>query len=1201
MKTVFKRGLAAILAAVLVMCTTAVAFAADAGITLSINDKDDFYAGVTYEVTATATQIPANKLIEDTQSAFTWQLNGVDVISSNNYYYTENDNGTYDATESAKFTLPSQAGADYTLNVSYNDLFVAFKSFRTMQPITNISLTCVDSADREYLFVPASEDTGIDKLYIDNTKEAEFNASVYPLTHEDDMFVSSTATAGVVYSRVLGTNTFKLKVENTCKKDFDLSITPRSGYKYQKVVNVINSIALTGFELKMNGTVISGTSAYTSATPADKVTFGATKVMQDESFVVSPQKKNSVANDEFIYVLKNKLTNEIINEYYHVDENYNCSLNIHNPGTYELTCFAVSKGTQDYCAARNIAISDKESSILPRDLKSVLEINVQEENPITDICFVQEDGVTPLESIKLFVNTSQSTYNISNRVKKYPENHTNSIKYVSDNTAIATIDANGLITAKKSGTTRVFAVSDKNDLVFAVCEVNVVTGISSINNISAELDTLPAGHKEQLVAVATPAAHDEIISWSSGIPQALTIDKNGIATAVEDYDFGGSESVMVPVTATSQFGKTCQKYIKVVPAVRATSVEINVDRADGEAIKTDDNVIYNVYPSTAIVLSATAVDKNMNESNDKLVWQVCIDNGAPMLLDDIGNSSTLKVVKPTVGNNTYTITPQTNATFVITCTAIRNGEVITAESVFDDVIIKSIPKATRLATYIPGTATAYGAATLPEKSTTDIEVIATPFEANESDPVSFYSEDPTVATVEQTGYATARITTLKKGSTYIVAKSESGTIVRFMVTVTNTLDNIQLAGLEDSYEYTGRVIQPTFTVMNNGTVLSPTFYTVTYANNINVGTATITIAGRGDFLNAKKVFTFDITPKVMNSDYITVTNSLAYYTLTDTVREALATFTVMDTVRNAVLVSGKDYEISYIDNNKAGTATAIIKGINNYAGSVQGKFVIKDQATRFTVASIGAYTYDGKPKTPTPKVTYLGRTLKLGTDYTLTYGANVAIGTASVVITGMGNNFVGVKIVEFTINPPTVKGFKSSAQTNNSITLSWTADPLVTGYQIYDASTNKLVKTVTTYTTASYKKGSLSAAKLYKFKIRTYKTINGKNYYGPFSGVISVYTKPVATTISSVSAGSKRFTVKWKKQTTVTGYQIQYSTSSKFSGAKTVTIGKNATVSKVVTGLKAKKKYYVRIRTYKKISGKTYYSAWSKSKAVTTK
>ena len=77
--------------------------------------------------------------------------------------------------------------------------------------------------------------------------------------------------------------------------------------------------------------------------------------------------------------------------------------------------------------------------------------------------------------------------------------------------------------------------------------------------------------------------------------------------------------------------------------------------------------------------------------------------------------------------------------------------------------------------------------------------------------------------------------------------------------------------------------------------------------------------------------------------------------------------------------------------------------------------------------------------------------------------------------------------------------------------------------------------------------------------------------------------------------------VKWKKNTKVNGYQVQYCLKSSFKGAKKVTIKKNKTTSKKIKGLKKGKKYYVRIRSFKIANGKKYYSAWSAKKTVTIK
>ena len=146
-------------------------------------------------------------------------------------------------------------------------------------------------------------------------------------------------------------------------------------------------------------------------------------------------------------------------------------------------------------------------------------------------------------------------------------------------------------------------------------------------------------------------------------------------------------------------------------------------------------------------------------------------------------------------------------------------------------------------------------------------------------------------------------------------------------------------------------------------------------------------------------------------------------------------------------------------------------------------------------------------------------------------------------------------------------------------------------------SKGKALKNGTDYK-ISYPKGIKNVGK-YTVKV----TLKG-NYSGNKSMTYNI--NPKGTGVSKVTAAKKGFKVTWKKQATqTTGYQVQYSTSSKFKSAKTVTISKNKTTSKSVSKLSAKKNYYVRVRTYKtvKIGGKSVklYSGWSKAKSVTTK
>lgn len=118
-------------------------------------------------------------------------------------------------------------------------------------------------------------------------------------------------------------------------------------------------------------------------------------------------------------------------------------------------------------------------------------------------------------------------------------------------------------------------------------------------------------------------------------------------------------------------------------------------------------------------------------------------------------------------------------------------------------------------------------------------------------------------------------------------------------------------------------------------------------------------------------------------------------------------------------------------------------------------------------------------------------------------------------------------------------------------------------------------------------------------------TVTGVGKYtGTLTAIFDIL--PKSTNISKVTATKKGFTVKWKKQKKqVSGYEIQYCANENFKGAKTATIKKAKTASAKIKKLKAKKKYYVRIRTYKTVrvigKSKKFYSGWSQAKVVKIK
>ena len=234
------------------------------------------------------------------------------------------------------------------------------------------------------------------------------------------------------------------------------------------------------------------------------------------------------------------------------------------------------------------------------------------------------------------------------------------------------------------------------------------------------------------------------------------------------------------------------------------------------------------------------------------------------------------------------------------------------------------------------------------------------------------------------------------------------------------------------------------------------------------------------------------------------------------------------------------------------------------------EFTVKDQ------------TYTGKALKPAVTVKYGSKTLKQGTDYTVSYKNNVKPGTATVTVTGKGD-YTGSAKATFRILVPLSKcklTVKSQTYTGKAL------KPAVTVKY-----GSKALKKGADYTVSYKNNKAVGVATV---------TVTGK---GGYTGTkkVTFNILPRAVTISKLTAGKQSLTVKWGKRAEATGYELQYALKSSFAGAKTVKIKKNATVSATIKKLKTGKTYYVRLRSYKTVGKKTYYSAWSKGKGVKVK
>ena len=294
------------------------------------------------------------------------------------------------------------------------------------------------------------------------------------------------------------------------------------------------------------------------------------------------------------------------------------------------------------------------------------------------------------------------------------------------------------------------------------------------------------------------------------------------------------------------------------------------------------------------------------------------------------------------------------------------------------------------------------------------------------------------------------------------------------------------------------------------------------------------------------------------------------------------------------LAEGTDYELVYKDNINAGTASVDIKGIGTYSGTATETFTITPKHVSPAVSGIVAKTYNGKAQTQDIVVKDGDTTLVEGTDYTVSYKNNVNAGTASLTILGIGN-YSAFEPRTFTIkkapNTITAKSFTRTYSTK--------AQTFSLGVKIKNGTPT--YKSNTKSVTVS-KAGKVTVKAKFIGKATITITAPEKTNYSKQTKKITITVNPTKTALSSVTSPSAgKMTVKWKKNAVGTGYQIQYSTSSKFTSPKAVSVTKNSTLTKTIGGLAKGKKYYVRIRTYKTVGSTKFYSAWSAAKTVTIK
>ena len=181
---------------------------------------------------------------------------------------------------------------------------------------------------------------------------------------------------------------------------------------------------------------------------------------------------------------------------------------------------------------------------------------------------------------------------------------------------------------------------------------------------------------------------------------------------------------------------------------------------------------------------------------------------------------------------------------------------------------------------------------------------------------------------------------------------------------------------------------------------------------------------------------------------------------------------------------------------------------DSYKDNYKAKLT-KASIAKATVSGIKNKYYTGKALTQAPVVKLGSKTLKSGTDYTVTYKNNKAVGKATVTITGKGN-YTGTVSKTFKINPKKTTLKTATSPKTKQLKVTYSKVSGATGYQITYSTSSKFAKASTKSANSSKTSKTISKltkGKTYYVKVRTYKTVKGTKYYSGYSAVKKVKVK----------------------------------------------------------------------------------------------
>ncbi len=1130
MQKLLKKSMALLLSVLMLSTGIIPAFADDNNCRLSINGQ--IYAGAQKTATAQISGLDentANKI--KSSGGFNWESKctnitdyAIKTAATPAVKLTQQNDNTYTVSQNATVILPAVTDSVrpvITITATSKDSsLTCTQTFKVKIPYSNIDVELIKDVNGS----SASYDKNSSTLYIDQEKTATLKPTVLPNDNDDsvDVAVSDPADKDsklhVSYTSNESDSTYTFAVTKNADLISNITFSGISAVGTVKNITLKKCIPIDRFNVIYDDKTYSDNQSIPSVVEGDTVKIDS---------VIKPAN----ANDEIKYTLYNDSSLTEVDTLSTIirDEN-------------KLGCTIIPKGNDSSTKYLKAEAVSMENSGIPRNVSHIVKIPVQQANPITSIGFKKSDYSIYTEK--------NNQIELSGELETNPSiNYTDNVYYESSDTSIAVVDRDkGTVTAKNAGKVTITAHASRGNTAdkTASCNVTVKQAVKSIGiNIdgfdSKITPTLTVGHKFKISATKTPSNAEEDITIYTNDTDYLKIE-NGIVEAIKDCPDNVYIKAVSSVTA-----KEMTIPVKIVPAIRTSTLSLE-PKAVGKTTLLKNEAqenIYSIYSGETINIEYTALSKNGEKSNDVIEWRIAANGSEPMTIAQaksagyITNSSKF-------ANNILTVQTNSKNNDILTFTAyalMAGMSIDDADVVKSNVIIDNNTKTTNIRT-TTGTTKA-----MPYGTSLNDTIQLEPYVLTNKDYIYIESTNTNIATVSlvpggDNRNATFTINAVGNGvaSINIYAcsiKGDKSSAVKTKTINLTVTNNIEYATAQVSdVTYNGTAQTPAISVYFGGIELrKDSDYSVKYENNTNAGQAKATITGKGQYYLGTKVVYFNILPASIVNAVVTIKDqTYSGKPLTPAATVSLTLYDNNGKEKKMTLSSSnsKDYSISYSNNVNAGTATAVITGNGNYCGTITKTFNIAAvDIAKARFSSIPQQTLYTAPTTPIPTVTYSNMTLIYGIDYVVSYINNNKGGTAKAIVTGIGNYY-------------------------NSKELSYTNIAMIPS--------------------------------------------GAKNVNGSF--VNSKYKK---ANISSLKKGKKSITVKWKKVGGVNGYQIEYSTSKKFTKktSKKTTASNQKTTSKAIKKLKAKKTYYVRIRTYKNVNhnGKIVkvYSNWSKVKSIKTK